>query len=118
VDDLRRAGRAHCDRRADQGRRSDSNTRNTWTNTFSGLAARFPELRLPAVEHGSLPRDIHDVVFGPPARQGPGAFNWEPTHQGAWNMDRALFSVAANRYTETADRSLHDAMRVAYADRL
>ena len=97
---------------------SEPNTRNTWATTFTSLAARFPDLKLLAVEHGSLPRDINDVVFGLPARQGIGAFNWEPTHEGAWNMNRALFSAAGNRYTATTDLSLYDAMRIAFADRL
>jgi len=97
---------------------SATNTRNTWAATFSNLAARFPDLKLLAVEHGSLARDINDVVFGLPARQGIGAFNWEPTHEGAWNMNRALFSAAGNRYTATADLGIYDAMRTAYAGRM
>jgi len=97
---------------------SEANTKSTWTSTLSGLAARFPDRKILAVEYGPLQRDINDVVFGLPAEQGIGAFNWEPTHEGAWNMGHALFSAAGNRYTTTADMALYDAMRAAYAPRL
>jgi arabinogalactan endo-1,4-beta-galactosidase len=97
---------------------SEPNTKNTWTSTFSTLAARFPDLPLLAGEYASLPRDINDVMFGLPAQQGIGAFNWEPTREGTWNMGRALFSAAGNRYTATTDLAAYDAMRTAYADRL
>jgi arabinogalactan endo-1,4-beta-galactosidase len=97
---------------------SDVNTRNGWANTFANLAARFPDLKLLAVEYASLPRDINDIVFGLPDQQGLGAFNWEPTREGTWNMRRALFSAAGNQYTSTTDLSAYDAMRTAYAGRL
>ncbi len=97
---------------------SDASTTDTWTTTFSGLAARFPDLRLLAVEYGPLQRDINDIVYGLPARQGMGSFDWEPTHEGAWNAGHSLFSAAGPRYTSTSDLSLYDAMRTAYAPRL
>jgi arabinogalactan endo-1,4-beta-galactosidase len=97
---------------------NDANTVGTWTSTFSGLAARFPDLKLLAVEYGPLQRNINDIVYGLPARQGLGAFDWEPTHEGAWNTGHSLFSAAGTRYTATADLSLYDAMRSAYAGRL
>jgi arabinogalactan endo-1,4-beta-galactosidase len=97
---------------------SDASTTGTWTTTFSGLAARFPDLRLLAVEYGPLQRDINDIVYGLPARQGMGSFDWEPTHEGAWNTGHSLFSAAGTRYTSTTDLSLYDAMRTAYAARL
>ena len=97
---------------------SDQNTRNSWANTFANLAARFPDLKLLAVEYASLARDINDIVFGLPDQQGLGAFNWEPTREGTWNMRRALFSAAGNQYTATADLSAYDAMRAAYSGRL
>ena len=97
---------------------SDADTVDTWTTTFSGLAARFPDLKLLAVEYGPLQRNINDIVYGLPARQGIGAFDWEPTHEGAWNTGHSLFSAAGTRYTATPDLSLYDAMRSAYAGRL
>lgn len=97
---------------------SDQNTRATWASTFTGLAARFPALKILAVEYGPLQRDINDVVFGLPGGQGLGAFDWEPTHEGAWNAGHALFGATDNRYAATADLSLYDAMRTAYAARL
>ena len=97
---------------------SDANTTDTWTTTFGGLASRFPDLKLVAVEYGPLQRDINDIVYALPGRQGLGTFNWEPTHEGAWNTGHSLFSAAANRYTSTADLTLYDAMRTAYGARL
>jgi arabinogalactan endo-1,4-beta-galactosidase len=97
---------------------SEANTKSTWQSTFSGLAARFPTLKLVAVEYGPLERDINDVVFGLAGGQGLGSFDWEPTHEGAWNTGHALFSVSGNTYAATADLSLYDAMKAAYAARL
>jgi arabinogalactan endo-1,4-beta-galactosidase len=96
---------------------SDANTANTWMTTFNGLAARFPDLKLLAVEYGTLQRNINDIVYGLPGQQGMGSFNWEPTHEGVWNTGHSLFSAAANRYTATPDLTLYDAMRSAYAGR-
>jgi arabinogalactan endo-1,4-beta-galactosidase len=97
---------------------SEANTKATWSSTFSGLAARFPSLRILAVEYGPMQREINDIVFGLPGQQGLGSFNWEPTHQGKWNTGHALFSASGNQYTATADLSLYDSMKVAYASRL
>ena len=88
------------------------------TNTFAGLAARFPDLPLVAVEYGPLQREINDIVFGLPRGQGLGTFNWEPTRQGAWNAGHALFSVSGGEYTATAELALYDSMTSAYAERL
>jgi arabinogalactan endo-1,4-beta-galactosidase len=65
-----------------------------------------------------LQRDINDIVYALPGHQGMGAFDWEPTHEGAWNTGHSLFNAAANRYTATPDLSLYDAMRTAYTGRL
>ena len=97
---------------------SETNTKSTWSSTFSGLASRFPGLKLLAVEYGPMQREINDVVFGLAAEQGLGSFNWEPTHQGKWNTGHALFSASGNQYAATADLSLYDAMTTAYAGRL
>jgi arabinogalactan endo-1,4-beta-galactosidase len=97
---------------------SEANSKSTWSSTFSGLAARFPSLKIMAPEYGPLQRDINDIVFGLPGQQGLGTFNWEPTHQGAWNTGHALFTAAGNKYTATADLALYDAMKSAYASRL
>jgi len=96
---------------------SEANTRATWSSTFSGLAARFPNLKLLAVEYGPMQREINDIVFGLPGQQGLGSFNWEPTHQGKWNTGHALFSASGSQYTATADLSLYDSMKAAYANR-
>jgi arabinogalactan endo-1,4-beta-galactosidase len=97
---------------------SEANTKSTWSSTFSGLAARFPNLKLLAVEYGPLQRDINDIVFGLPGQQGLGTFNWEPTHQGAWNSGHALFTASGSQYTATADLALYDLMKSSYAGRL
>lgn len=93
-------------------------TEATWASTFAGLAARFPDLPLVAVEYGPLQREINDIVFGLPRGQGLGTFNWEPTRQGAWNAGHALFSASGGRYTATAELALYDSMTSAYAERL
>jgi arabinogalactan endo-1,4-beta-galactosidase len=97
---------------------SEADSKSSWASTFSGLASRFPGLKLIAVEYGPLERDINDVVFGLAGQQGLGTFNWEPTREGAWNTGHALFSASGNTYTATADLSLYDAMKTAYAGRL
>jgi len=97
---------------------SDANSKSTWSSTFSGLASRFPGLKLMAAEYGPLQREVNDVVFGLAGQQGLGAFNWEPTHQGAWNSGHALFAASGNQHVATADLSLYDAMKIAYAGRL
>jgi arabinogalactan endo-1,4-beta-galactosidase len=94
------------------------NTVTTWTNTFSGLASRFPTLALVAAEYGPMERQINDVVFGLANRRGIGTFDWEPTQQGAWNTGHALFTNVGNAYTATADLALFDLMKTAYASRL
>jgi arabinogalactan endo-1,4-beta-galactosidase len=97
---------------------SAANTVSTWSSTFAGLAARFSELDLVAVEYGPMQREINDVVFNLPGQQGLGTFVWEPTRQGTWNLGHALFSAAGARYTATADLTLYDAMKRDYASRL
>jgi arabinogalactan endo-1,4-beta-galactosidase len=94
------------------------NTVTTWTNTFGGLAKKFPTLELIAAEYGPMERQINDVDFGLPGQQGVGTFDWEPTEQGAWNTGHALFTNAGNTYTATADLALFDLMKTAYASRL
>ncbi len=97
---------------------SEANTKTTWTNTFGGLATKYPNIQFVAAEYGPLERDINDVVFGLPNNHGAGTFNWEPSEQGAWNTGHALFSNAGNKYTTTADMALYDLMKTAYASRL
>jgi arabinogalactan endo-1,4-beta-galactosidase len=97
---------------------SAANTRADWAKTFNGLATRFPKLRFVAAEYGPMQREINDVVFGLGAEQGAGTFNWEPSQQGDWNTGHALFTAAGNTFTASADLSLYDAMKVAYASRL
>jgi arabinogalactan endo-1,4-beta-galactosidase len=55
---------------------SEADSKSSWASTFSGLASRFPGLKLIAVEYGPLERDINDVVFGLAGQQGLGTFNW------------------------------------------
>jgi arabinogalactan endo-1,4-beta-galactosidase len=96
---------------------SELNTKRTWMSTFAGLASHFPNLKI-AAEYGTLVRDINDVVYGLVGQQGIGAFNWEPTREGYWNAGHSLFAASGTKYTATAELSLYDAMRTAYASRL
>jgi len=97
---------------------STANTKDGWTKTFGALAKQFPKLRFVAAEYGPMQREINDVVFGLPGTQGGGTFNWEPTQAGDWNTGHTLFSATGNNYTASADLSLYDAMKTAYASRL
>jgi arabinogalactan endo-1,4-beta-galactosidase len=98
--------------------KSAANTQADWAKTFGGLATKFPKLQFVAAEYGPMQREINDVLFGLAAQQGAGTFNWEPSQQGDWNTGHALFTAAGNTFTATADLSLYDAMKAAYASRL
>jgi arabinogalactan endo-1,4-beta-galactosidase len=90
-----------------------------WMSTFTQLAAMFPSLKFVAAEYGPQQRAINDILYALPNKQGIGTFNWEPTHEGDWNRGHTLLQYSSgNRYNATADLSLYDAMKTAYADRL
>jgi arabinogalactan endo-1,4-beta-galactosidase len=89
-----------------------------WQSNFTQLVAAFPSLKFVIAEYGPEQRAANDIIFGLPNQIGIGTFNWEPTHSGAWNTGHALFSAAGNAYTATADLSLYDQMKTAYASRL
>ena len=97
---------------------STANTKTDWTKTFGGLVTKYPSLKFVAAEYGPMQREINDVVFGLANQQGIGTFNWEPTEQGDWNTGHSLFTTSGNTNTATADLSLYDAMKTAYATRL
>jgi arabinogalactan endo-1,4-beta-galactosidase len=97
---------------------SAANTQAGWTNTFTQLASRFPNLKLVGAEYGPLQREINDVVFNVPNQQGLGTFNWEPTHQTAGNTGHTLFATTGNPRMATTDLALYDLMKTAYASRL
>lgn len=89
-----------------------------WMSTFTQLATMFPTLSFVIAEYGPEQRAANDVMFNLPNRRGLGTYNWEPTRAGAWNTGHVLFSRSGNNYTATADLSLYDAMKTAYASRL
>jgi arabinogalactan endo-1,4-beta-galactosidase len=91
---------------------------SAWRSTFTQLAAMFPNLKFVAAEYGPEQRAANDVLFNLPNQQGIGTFNWEPTHAGAWNTGHVLFNASGSAYTATADLSLYDTMKTAYAARL
>ena len=91
---------------------------SAWMNTFTSLATEFPNLKFVIAEYGPEQRAANDVMFNLAGGRGLGTFNWEPTHAGAWNTGHVLFNASGNRYTATADLSLYDAMKTAYASRL
>jgi arabinogalactan endo-1,4-beta-galactosidase len=91
---------------------------SAWMSTFTSLATEFPNLKFVIAEYGPEQRAANDVMFNLAGGRGLGTFNWEPTHSGAWNTGHVLFSASGNRYTATADLSLYDAMKTAYASRL
>ena len=97
---------------------STANTKDGWTKTFAALATKYPKLRFVAAEYGPMQREINDVLFALPGKQGAGTFNWEPAQQGDWNTGHVLFNGSGNNFTATADLALYDAMKTAYAGRL
>jgi len=97
---------------------STANTKTGWTNTFSGLATKFPSIKFFAAEYGPMQREINDVVFGLAGNQGLGTFNWEPTTQGDWNTGHDLWRRSGNTYTAQPDVALYDQMKMDYASRL
>jgi arabinogalactan endo-1,4-beta-galactosidase len=107
---------------------STANTLTGWTTTFAQLVAAYPNIKFFAAEYGPMQRQINDVLFNLPNRQGIGTFDWEPTSQGSWNAAQpsdpantathALFQRSGNTYTTLTDLPLYDAMKTAYAGRL
>ena len=97
---------------------STANTKTGWTNTFTGLATKFPAIKFFAAEYGPMQREINDVVFGLAGNQGLGTFNWEPTTQGDWNTGHDLWRRSGNTYTAQPDVALYDQMKIDYAARL
>ena len=98
---------------------STTNTKQTWTNTLGGLAAAYPSIKILAAEYGPMQREVNDVVFALPNKQGLGTFNWEPEKGGDWNAGgHILFSWANDTFTAQPDLALYDQMKTAYASRL
>lgn len=95
-----------------------SKTKAGWNATFSGLAAKFPKLRLLAAEYGPLQREINDVVYGLSGERGAGTFNWEPTTRGDWNTGHDLLRRSGDTYQPQPDLQLYDRMKQDYASRL
>jgi len=93
-------------------------TKAGWKATFTGLAAKFPKLRLFAAEYGPMQREINDVVYGLANQQGSGTFNWEPTTRGDWNTGHDLLRRSGDDYLPQPDLQLYDQMQTDYADRL
>ena len=102
---------------------STSNTVNGWTSAFGSMASTYPNIKFFAAEYGPLEREINDVLYNLPNKQGIGTFNWEPTTRGAWNQTadgvyHTLFTRSGNTYTTGADITLYDQMKIDYASRL
>jgi arabinogalactan endo-1,4-beta-galactosidase len=55
-----------------------------WRQTFTDLAATFPDLDFSIVEYGDAKQLVNDIMRGLPANQGIGAFIWEPALSGPW----------------------------------
>jgi arabinogalactan endo-1,4-beta-galactosidase len=93
-------------------------TQAGWTATFSGLATKFPEIKLFAAEYGPMQREINDVVYDLPGERGLGTFNWEPTTRGDWNTGHDLLRRDGDGYAAQPDLALYDQMKRDYASRL
>jgi arabinogalactan endo-1,4-beta-galactosidase len=97
---------------------STTNTKESWTRTFTGLATKFPNIKLFSAEYGPMQREINDVVFALPNAQGIGTFNWEPSTQGDWNTGHDLLRRSGSMYAAQPDLAKYDDMKTAYASRL
>jgi arabinogalactan endo-1,4-beta-galactosidase len=97
---------------------SAARSQATWRSTLSGLAQRFPEIKLFAAEYGPAQREINDVVYELPDQQGLGTFNWQPTTEGDWNRGHDLWRRSGDSYSEQPDLALYEQMKLDYADRL
>jgi arabinogalactan endo-1,4-beta-galactosidase len=93
-------------------------TQAGWQSTFSGIAKQYPDLLLFSAEYGPMQREINDVLFGVPNKQGVGTFNWEPTTRGDWNTGHDLFRRSGKSYSVQPDVQLYDPMKLDYAERL
>ena len=91
---------------------------SAWMSTFTSLVTSFPTLKFVIAEYGPEQKAANDIMFNLPNQAGLGTYNWEPTHNGAWNTGHVLFSASGNRYTSTADLLLYDQMKIDYASRL
>jgi hypothetical protein len=91
---------------------------SAWMSTFTQLVSAFPTLKFVIAEYGPEQKAANDIMFNLPNQSGLGTYNWEPTHNGAWNTGHVLFSASGNRYTATADLMLYDQMKIDYASRL
>ncbi len=93
-----------------------------WQTTFNGLVARYPNLKFVMAEYNSDPADptdtelrqINDVMFGLPNRQGMGTFFWEPT-RNINSANRGIFTLSGTVYSPIPDCiGQYDQMKVAY----
>lgn len=91
---------------------------SVWQNTFDGLSAAFPALKLFIAEYGPAEKEANDIIYGLANDQGIGTFNWEPTTQGDWNTGHDLLRRSGTTYTAQPDLALYDQMKVDYASRL
>ena len=97
---------------------SPERSQATWRATLGGLAQRFPEIKLFAAEYGPAQREINDVLYELPKRQGLGTFNWQPTTEGDWNRGHDLWRRSGDMYSEQPDLQRYKQMKVDFADRL
>jgi arabinogalactan endo-1,4-beta-galactosidase len=97
---------------------SAADTKASWTSTFAGLATDYPNIKFFSAEYGPMQREINDVLFSMPNKQGIGTFNWEPATQGDWNTGHDLLRRNGATYTEQPDLAKYDEMKTAYASRL
>jgi arabinogalactan endo-1,4-beta-galactosidase len=90
-----------------------------WENTFTELAADFPDLEFFIAEYGPAQKEANDIMFALPDNRGLGTFNWEPTTQGAWNNPgHDLLRRQGSSYDPQPDLALYDQMKLDYASRL
>jgi arabinogalactan endo-1,4-beta-galactosidase len=90
-----------------------------WQNTFTQLAAKFPNLKFVMAEYNedtsdnTEVRQANDIIFNLPNHQGLGTFFWEPTESGAWGP--GLFTSSGNKVsTIPASIDQYDQMKTAY----
>jgi len=83
---------------------------STWQNTFTTLAASFPELSFVVAEYNPERTQANEIIRALPNGRGLGTFFWEPTQTGTWG--NAMFTWSNNVFqANTPDFAEFDVIR-------
>src|SRR6188768_381669 len=74
---------------------------SVWENTFSQMAAEYPELKFAIAEYNAARTEANTLMKELPNGRGLGTFFWEPTLSGEWGD--ALFTWQGNQQIAIAE---------------